>query len=152
MADAKIEIKVGTVSFIGEGGEKWLSEQLDKMLEKLPELAQVAPASADDSGGNGDSGTRAKATKAQGTLANLLREKNATTNQVRKFLATAIWVIDRGKRDRIATADVSKALSDNHQKALGNPADCLNKNVSKGFCEKVGKEFFVTDDGRTEIG
>lgn len=152
MADAKIEIKVGTVSFTGEGSEKWLSEQLDKMLEKLPELAQAAPASADDSGVGGDSGARARATKSQGTLANLLREKNATTNQVRKFLATAIWVIDRGKRDRITTADVSKALSDNHQKALGNPADCLNRNVSKGFCEKEGKEFFVTDDGRTEIG
>jgi hypothetical protein len=32
MADAKIEIKVGSVSFSGEGDGKWLSEQLDKVI------------------------------------------------------------------------------------------------------------------------
>jgi hypothetical protein len=152
MADAKIEIKVGAVSFIGEGTEKWLSEQLEKMLEKLPELADAAPASNQADGGSAaGTGSPARGSQSQGTLAKFLTDKNATSNQIRKFLATAIWVIDKGKHERIATADVTKALSDNHQRALGN-ADCLNKNVRKGFCEKAGREFFVTDEGRADIG
>ena len=36
MAEAKIEIKVGAVSFSGEGDGQWLSDQLDKVLEKIP--------------------------------------------------------------------------------------------------------------------
>jgi hypothetical protein len=44
MADAKIEIKVGSVSFMGEGSEAWLTSQLDNMLKHLPELVNVAPA------------------------------------------------------------------------------------------------------------
>ncbi len=43
MAESKIEIKVGGVSFSGEGGESWLSAQLDKMLKYLPELVTVVP-------------------------------------------------------------------------------------------------------------
>jgi hypothetical protein len=51
MANAKIEIKVGAVSFSGEG--RWLSEQLDKVIEKLPELASIAPAETRDEGNGG---------------------------------------------------------------------------------------------------
>ena len=149
MAEAKIEIKVGAVSFAGEGEEKWLSQQLDKVLEKLPELAKVAPPEQMDSGsGTGSHSHRA----ATGTLASFHKEKNAATNQTRKFLATAAWLHDREKKSRLSTSDVTAALSTNSQSKLGNPADCLNKNVGKGFCEKDGKQFFVTEDGRAEIG
>jgi hypothetical protein len=48
--------------------------------------------------------------------------------------------------------DITKALSDNQQGKLGNPGDCLNKNVKKGFCEKEGKEFYVTEEGFTSLG
>jgi hypothetical protein len=149
MSEAKIEIKVGSVSFSGEGDGKWLSEQLDKILEKLPELAQAAPAST---AGTGGSESNNRTLKPKGTLAIFLRDKNATTNQVRKFLATSIWLHDRDSKARLTTSDVTKALSDSQQTRLGNPADCLNKNVNKGFCEKNGKEFFATDGGRAEIG
>ena len=43
MADSKIEIKVGSISFSGEGSGDWLSKQLDKVLAKIPELVAVAP-------------------------------------------------------------------------------------------------------------
>jgi hypothetical protein len=46
---------------------------------------------------------------------------------------------------------VSKALNDANQKRLGNPAECLNQNVAKGYCEKDGKQFFVTDDGKSSL-
>ena len=50
MANAKIEIKVGAFSFTGEGTEKWLSGELEKLLAKIPELVEVAPAEPADDG------------------------------------------------------------------------------------------------------
>jgi hypothetical protein len=157
MSEAKIEIKVGEVSFSGEGTEKWLSEQLEKLIEKIPQLSKVHTQKHGETGGSGTgTGTGAGAAGSQklsGTLAGFLKEKKATANQVRKFLATAIWLHDHENRDPLSTADVTKALSDAKQKDLTNAANCLNQNVSKGFCQKKeGNQFFVTDEGRTAIG
>jgi hypothetical protein len=150
MADAKIEIKVGEVSFVGEGSETWLSTQLDKVMEHLPKLASISPPKPSHAGQpSGDTHAGAKAT---GTLAAFLTAKNAKANQVRKFLATAVWLHDSDKKTRLSTSDVSKALNDNNQGRLSNPADCLGKNITKGLCVKDGKQFYVTDEGRTDIG
>jgi len=155
MADSKIEIKVGNVSFSGEGDGKWLSEQLDKILEKIPQLAEVAPTRFGSDGGDGtEAGESGKVTtkKPSATLASYLKEKKTATNQTRKFLATAVWLHDQG-HEHLTTKEVTKALSDKKQGSLTNPSNCLAQNVSKGFCEKVGKrQFYVTDDGRTSLG
>jgi hypothetical protein len=42
-------------------------------------------------------------------------------------------------------------LVDNQQKRLANPADCLNKNVSKGFCEKNDGGFYITPEGLKKL-
>lgn len=152
MADAKIEIKVGAVSFTGEGDGKWLSDQLDKVLEKLPLLAEIKAAEPSGDGSENGGGHVAKP-KISGTLAVYLKEKKATANQVRKFLATSVWLHDHDRREFLTTAEVSKALADAKQSELTNPAQSLNNNVTKGFCQKQGgRNFFVTDEGRNNIG
>jgi hypothetical protein len=139
------------MEFLGEGGEKWVSAQLHKILEKAPTVQKI-PARSDldtpvEEHGEGD-------TKHSGnhvTLARFLQEKKAGSNQVKRFLATAEWLTARGN-GKVRTGDVTKALKDSHQGRLSNPADCLNKNVAKGYCEKDGKQFFVTPEGRTSLG
>jgi hypothetical protein len=151
MADAKIEIKVGSFVFSGEGTEKWLSGELEKLLVKIPELVDVAPANRDsDDAGTGGGGTKNKGKV--GTLSAFLKEKNATSNQVKKFLATAAWLHDSTGRDRLATKEVKNALKKANQGKLTNPANSLNQNVGKGHCEKDGGSFFVTEPGRTSLG
>lgn len=156
MAEAKIEIKVGAVSFSGEGEGKWLSEQLDKILEKIPELAKVTPLAP--SVGNGAAGAAGSGQQGSGglsvsgTLAGFLKAKNATTNQTRKFLATALWLTDTQNKEHMTTSDVSKALTDAKQTPLSNASQNLASNISQGFCHKTGKQFYVTDDGRGEVG
>lgn len=155
MADSKLEIKVGSISFSGEGAGPWLSEQLDKVLAKIPELVALAPPEKTGNGGNkaGDApDAEAQTGKASGTLAAYLKATASTSNQVRKFLATAAWLHDAKGKNRLATADVTSALNTNNQGKLGNPADCLNQNVSKGHCVKDGKAFYVTPEGRTSLG
>src|SRR5689334_21460551 len=115
MADAKIDIKIGAVSFAAEGSEKWLSGELDKVLAKAPELAAIVPAEPVGDGVGGDATHGKHGKKGQrGTLAQFLKQKSATDNQVKKFLATAVWLHDTTEKDRISTKEVTLALKNAH--------------------------------------
>lgn len=153
MSESKIEIKIGHITFAGLGEADWVAKQLDKILLHAEKLIQLVPATGEVDGDGEESShkpMRKDATIAKKTLPAFLQEKNATTTQVKKFLATAVWLEARGQ-SRLTSGDVTKALNSANQKRLGNPADCLNQNVGKGHCEKDGKTFFVTDDGKNSL-
>lgn len=147
MTTAKVQLTIGDLTFSGEGTEAWLEKQINKFLREAGESGeQGKPA-----GSSVKVTTVAKAVA--GTVPPLrtyLDEKKATANQVRKFLATAQWLHDKGN-NRLKSADVIAALSAANQKKLGNAADCLNQNVGKGHCEKENGQFFVTDEGRAAL-
>jgi len=149
MPDVKIQMKIGDVEFSGEGDQAWVGAQLDRILKAAPTIVSATPRAADNSPRSPTSAAGADSNAGQ-PLASFLRDRNASTNQVKKFLATAVLLGARGK-NRLTTADVTRALKDSNQTRLGNPADCLNKNVAKGHCEKDGKEFFVTTEGATSL-
>jgi hypothetical protein len=148
MTNGKIEFSLGSLSFSGEGEQEWLAKQLDKILEAAPDLHNIKSSDEQDI-------AKGQATQPSGefkeTLAGYIKAKGAENNQVKRFLATADWLRRRGTSE-LTTSAVTKALSNNHQKKLSNPADSLNKNVSKGHCEKNGTGFFITPDGLTELG
>lgn len=155
MSDSKIQIKVGIVEFSGEGNQDWLASQLDKILEKVPELLKIEltnPVNSNGGGTNGNStGTILNANSNKPTnLPLFLKDKGATTNQTKKFLATAAFIQLNGK-DRIGTRDVSSLLSKTNQTKINNPSESLNQNVGKGFCLKEGNSFYVTPEGFTEL-
>lgn len=149
MAEAKIELTIGSVSFSGSGESDWLAQQLDKVLEAAPRLGSVQSASTEGATGGGSSTLSSPPTSE--TLASYIKSKGGESSQVVRFLATADWLKRRGAT-ALTTAAVTKALSDNQQKRLGNPADCLNKNVAKGYCEKSGDGFYVTPEGLKSLG
>ncbi len=152
MADAKIDVKVGAISFVGEGTETWLATQLKIILDAAATLAvpDNHERSADLHSTKGGSAAGSKGTSPQTTLAAYLKARNASSGPD-KFLATADWLRIRGATS-LTTAAVTKALKDNHQGRLGNPADMLMKNIGKGFCERDGAGFFITPDGLTHLG
>jgi len=154
MSEAKIEIQIGAVKFSGEGDKNWLSEQLDKILENAKDLVALAPSVShpENSEPAHQEADFSNATSISSQpLATFLKSKNATTAQIDKFLATAVWCESKGK-NRLKTNDITAALKKSNQSKLANPADCLNKNVTKGFCEKDGKEFYVTQEGKDKLG
>lgn len=152
MSESKINIKIGSIEFSGEGDSSWLEKQLDKIIEKAPNMLKVSPMEAPS---NNDEVTHHQpigsdpeiAKKALGTY---LQEKNATSNQNKKFLTTAIWLESKGSK-RLKTADITKALRDASQKRLNNASLNLIGNVKKGYCERDGDQFFVTDEGKKSI-
>jgi hypothetical protein len=151
MSDAKIDIKIGQIQFSGQGEQDWVAKQLDKIIAQAEKLIKLAPVPGNDEGDSGhhkSMGTDPAIAKK--TLPVFLGEKSATKTQVKKFLATAIWLEAKGQK-RLRTGDIAAALKSASQGRLGNPSDCLSQNVGKGFCEKDGDQFFVTDDGRKSL-
>jgi hypothetical protein len=149
MADAKVQIKLGAIEFSGEGEENWVATQLDKILAQAADLLKIAPDVHAQGGGGTDYKGSHDEEPALGTdvpLGTFLKNKAVGNSQVNRFLATAIWLVGRGNKTP-STSDVNKALKDSQQPKLSNAADCLNKNVTKGLCEKQGKQFYVTPDG-----
>ena len=145
---SKIRVRVGDVEVEYEGPEAFLENKLPGLLAQLSDVAHGAPAKA-----RGDKGTkkdRATTSNKRGTLASFLKTSGATTVQNKKFLATVEW-LHLGGQTRVRTGDVTKALRDAHQSKLGNASQCLSNNVSQGFCEKHGNEFYVTDEGRDSL-
>ena len=151
MSEAKIEMKVGQITFSGQGEQEWVAKQLDKILAQAEKLVNLAPEEHDEE--SRDSGKKPMGKDnsiAAKTLPAFLHEKGANSNQVKKFLVTAVWLEAKGQ-NRLQTRDITKALKDAHQSRIGNATECLNQNVSKGYCEKDGKQFFVTDDGKRSL-
>jgi hypothetical protein len=147
MTGTKIEVVLGPLSFSGEGDQAWLSEQLEKVLKAAPEVLGAQPQAAAAAAALAESTDGASFST---SLASYIKEKGGESNQVDRFLITADWLRRRGN-SKLTTAAVSKALTDNHQKRLANPADCLNKNVSKGFCEKSDGGFYITPEGLKKL-
>ena len=139
----KISLSIGGISFSGEGDQEWLEVLLNKVLDAAKDDALSAPVAAEFNVGD----AKDYAPTATDALASYIKSTSSDTTQVRRFLATALWLQDRGAIE-LTTTMVAKALRDNRQKKLGNPSDCLGQNVSKGYCEKTSNGFFVTDDGR----
>ncbi len=84
-------------------------------------------------------------------LASFLKDRKAASNQVRKFLATSAWLHDTKHLKRLTTKEVTQALSDNNQGRLGNAAQSLINNTTRGMVVKEGRTFDVTDEGREEL-
>lgn len=147
---SKVDIKIGDLSFSAEGEPAWLSEQVAKVIEaaaKIGTAATAAPAGALPPGrGAGDANTLFS-----GSLSAAIKATGGDNKQVRRFLATAAWLHERGETN-LKASTVASALSTHHQKGLANPNDCLNQNVAKGYCEKTKEGFFITPEGWSALG
>lgn len=146
MAQAKIELKLGSHQFTGEADAAWLEKQLDKFLAYASSFKDD-----DEFVENSAQQPETKLQSTKETLSSYLKSSSVASNQVKKFLATAGWLTTTGI-SRPATAEITKTLSEHHQGKLGNPAHCLNQNVTKGFCVKAGKQFYVTEEGFSSLG
>ena len=142
----KIELTIGNLSFVGEGDQDWLDQQISRLIDTFK------PVHIDSSVDRLTSGPDSQQNDVvvAGSLASYLKAKRGDTVQVQRFLATAAWLHRRGEKP-LTTKAVIKALKDNQQKRLGNPADCLNQNAGRGFCEKTNEGFFITPEGWRQL-
>lgn len=157
MAGVKIEIRLGEIEFKGEGDKEWIGEQLDKLLEKSSDLVKLSALRPPGPPPLELSDAKTNASKinypdiARKTLTTFLQENKAQTNQVKKLLASAIWLHAKGKA-RLKTKDITVALKETMQKPLVNPSATVNQNRKKGHIEKDENNYFwVTEDGANSL-
>lgn len=178
MAESKIDFSFDGLHFSCEGDKDWVESQLNQILSRIPGLnkselfvkaEKIKPALSRDvsAGGLPLAGKKADSRNGRKTktdnnssvdvssgdpLYEFLKEKNADKNQVKKFLATAVFLHSQGI-EKLSTPMISKLLKSSHIEKLINASDCLNKNEKKGFCIKDDKEFILTESGiRSIIG
>ncbi|QZT36724.1 hypothetical protein K5X82_15970 [Halosquirtibacter xylanolyticus] len=192
MSVSKIDFKIGDLHFQCEGENDWVNSQLDKVLEKAPDLlskqsSSIAPppvkshsvqlskgvetptvkmtnsvASSTEQtttavvGGN-RSRKRGRPSKqaaieitSNHPLVGYLERHDALDNQVRRFLATATFLMSGGV-EMLTTTMVATLLEESGLPKLSNASDCLNKNEKKGYCLKQGKMFVITQEGVRSI-
>ena len=180
MAESKIDFSFDNLHFSCEGEKDWVETQLNQVLNRIAGLSKpesfvksekVRPFSntavAEDASNSEVTVTEEKEKSKRGRkpkvvteplveelsgdpLFEFLKDKNADKNQVKKFLATAVFMHSQGG-EKFSTPMVSKALKASHIEKLINASDCLNKNEKKGFCIKDEKEFILTDAGIRSI-
>jgi hypothetical protein len=176
MADSKIDFTFDNLHFSCEGEKDWVGTQLNQVLNRIPGLNKPESNSksekinhssvhiaAEDNliAAQADAEIKEKSKRGRkpkvvteslveepsgDPLYEFLKDKNADKNQVKKFLATAVFLHSQGG-EKFSTPMVSKALKASHIEKLINASDCLNKNEKKGFCIKDEKEFILTDAG-----
>jgi hypothetical protein len=164
MADSKIELTYDNLHFLCEGEQEWVENQLNGILNRIPGLSKTnSIAKIEDVVVTSEPETvkkpRGRKPKAADSsiqetssdpLMDFLRGKKADRNQVRKFLAVAVYLHAHGM-EKFSTPLISKTLKNAGIEKLINASDCLNKNEKKGFCIKEDKEFILTDLGITAI-
>ena len=123
---------------------QWITKRFELSLIEPVLTGQAGDQRTDQAQGYSDS------ERFETSLASYIRSKGTNRSQVQRFLVTADWLRRRGAT--LSSTAVAKALAENHQSRLANPADCLNKNVAKGLCEKTKDGFFVTPEGLKELG
>lgn len=153
MSDAKIEISIGQIQFSGQGEQEWVSQQLEKVLIHADKLLRLNPVTNIGTGSPADGAHKPMGDDSgisKKTLPAFLGEKNASQTQARKFLATAVWLEAKGQ-GRLTTSDITNALKASNQSRLSNPGVFLGENIKKGFCEKDGDKFYVTEEGKKSL-
>ena len=180
MAESKIDFSFDNLHFSCEGDKDWVETQLNQVLNRIPGLNKpglfvkpetVKPSSAKILTEDGfitetqvavvkEKGKRGRKPRVVAEplieepsgdpLFEFLKDKNADKNQVKKFLATAVYLHSQGM-EKFSTPVISKSLKAAHIEKLINASDCLNKNEKKGFCIKDEKEFILTESGIRSI-
>lgn len=169
MADSKIEFSYDNLRFVCEGEKEWVENQLNKVLNRIPALNKPVQAikerkiretrinkTQETTAVKAVKGVRGRKPKviaqsitpeaSDKLLFEFLKDKRADKNQVRKFLATAVYLHSQGA-EKFSSPLISKTLKNAGIDKLVNSSDCLNKNEKKGFCIKDKKEFILTDLG-----
>jgi hypothetical protein len=168
MVNSKIDFSFDNLHFVCEGDKEWVEAQLNKVLDRIPALSRPArevksekvretrPLVAPLAAVVKVKGIRGRKPKALAEsvkkepdgnpLYEFLKDKKADKNQVKKFLATAVYLHSQGE-EKFTSSLISNIIKNAGIEKLVNASDCLNKNEKKGFCIKDNKEFILTDLG-----
>lgn len=125
MSESKIQVKVGIVEFSGEGDKEWLAEQLDKILEKIPELLKIEVASQGAPNNNGNGGGSGTGNISGLSVINIASKLNCKSGPD-LIIAAAAYIHFIDKKATFSRDDISQAM----KKATGYFKDSYISNLT----------------------
>ena len=159
MSDSKIQIKIGIVEFSGEGNQDWLARQLDKILEKVPELLKIGgvnlPKGLNEEGtANGNSNTMGEDRFSKLSVLNIAGKLNAKSGSELSIAAAAFIHFVLGKnsfsRDDI-TSNMKNATGMFKQSFIKNLSGSLSRLEKAGYLLKTGNNYSLSTSKVTEL-
>jgi len=124
MSDSKIQVKVGIVEFSGEGNQEWLAAQLDKILEKVPELLKIEVTSTTP-GLNSVQNGAVNSTQSNLSVLNIVGKLNSKSGGDLVIAASAYLHFTENK-----TSFTRDDISLNMKKAIGIYKDSFSANLT----------------------
>ena len=150
MSDSKIQVKVGIVEFSGEGNQDWLAKQLDKILDKVPELLKIEVGDAankdnqNNGGGSSGSGSGGSAGTISGlSVLNIAGKLSNKSGSDLVIIAAAFLHFVEGKTS-FTRDDISAAM----KKATGVYKDNYLSNLTK-YLTQLEKNSTLLKSGTT---
>ncbi|MBL7846061.1 MAG: hypothetical protein JNL40_01235 [Cyclobacteriaceae bacterium] len=125
MSESKIHVKVGIVEFSGEGDKDWLAEQLDKILEKIPELLKIEVTNQGSQINNGNGGGSGTGKISGLSVINIASKLNCKSGPD-LIIAAAAYIHFIEKKPIFSRDDLSQAM----RKATGYFRDSYISNLT----------------------
>jgi hypothetical protein len=140
MSESKIQVKVGIVEFSGEGEQEWLAKQLDKILEKVPELLKIEVSGSGRPTGNTDNNHNGNGTTTISGLSvlNIAGKLSNKSGSDLAIIAAAYLHFVEGKTS-FSRDDISSAM----KKATGIYKDSYMSNLTSYLTQLEKSSIFL---------
>ena len=155
MSDSKIQVKVGIVEFSGEGNQDWLAKQLDKILDKVPELLKIEVGETEPSKGTGSDLGKTGVKKISGlSVLNIAGKLNAKSGADVALAAAAYLHFVGGKaifsRDELSSA-MKEATGIYKNSMLANLTKTLAQLEKNGTFNKSSNSYSLNASKVSEL-
>ena len=158
MAEGKVAIAIGSLSFSGEGEQTWVTEQFDKILAKVPELLKQAPNLVSPSSGSANGGgqqSRQSAGIAKGTVAAIAAKLGVATGPELIMAAAAKLTFVDGKDSfsRKSLLEAMKTATNYYKQTYSNNLSKYLKTVQQDqrLTEHAADQFALTAAEKTKL-
>jgi len=146
MSDSKIQVKVGSVEFSGEGNQDWLSKQLDKVLEQIPKLLKSEMDTPKKAGIKSDSTDSGESSITALSLINIAGKLNCKSGNDLAVAAAAFLHFIEHKlafsRDELSST-MKKALGFYKENMMGNLTKTLTQLEKSGVFNKSSNLYSI---------
>ena len=152
MANVKIKISIGIIQFSGEGEEKWIEAQLDKIIDKVPDLIKLSPVDNTKYPAAGESHNPELLKLTTGSIASKLKCRTGT--DLAKAASAKLTLVDEKSKFsreelRAEMQSASAFYNKNHNKNLTSSLKNLVKN--NVLLETASGIYALSEDSKNSL-
>ncbi len=150
MEEIKVTVEISDIKLNIQCDPKWLAGQMAFLMENFPALFGKKEIKVEAGKAEPEVQTEPEKKPEPLPLIAFLKQKNAMFKQNRRFLGTAIWLMEKGK-NRFEIKDITRTLKEFNITGIKSPAACRYQLCKRGVLRQNGKYFSVTEKGMKDL-